>query len=108
MQAPPNSRVGGWFRTDTPYGLNEAVNADTLIVPACHSVHEAPPPDLVEVVRAAHAKGARIASICSGAFVLAAVVVLRLARRRCCSVFMIVSCSLEGRFWWGRSSSDDR
>jgi AraC family transcriptional activator FtrA len=64
--------VGTWFRTDTTHGLDALVEADTVIVPACHAVDVDPPPDLVEAVRAAHGAGARIASICTGAFVLAA------------------------------------
>jgi AraC family transcriptional activator FtrA len=63
---------GGWFRADTPHGLEELAAADTVIVPACHNVHGRPPADLVEAVRAAHEAGGRVASICSGAFVLAA------------------------------------
>ena len=50
--------------------------ADTLIVPACPDLDQTPPADLVEVVRAAHARGARLLSICTGAFVLAAAGVL--------------------------------
>ena len=69
--SPPNARVGGWFRADTPYGLDELARADTVIVPACHNVIDDPPGELVEAVRAAHEAGARIASICTGAFVLA-------------------------------------
>jgi transcriptional regulator GlxA family with amidase domain len=42
-----------------------------VIVPACRSVHEHQPPELVAAVRAAYDNGARIASLCSGAFVLA-------------------------------------
>jgi len=34
--------------------------------------HMAPPDDLLDAIRAAHASGARVASLCSGAFVLAA------------------------------------
>jgi AraC family transcriptional activator FtrA len=50
--------------------------ADTLIVPACANVHDRPPAELVAAVRAAHERGTRILSICSGAFVLAAAGVL--------------------------------
>jgi transcriptional regulator GlxA family with amidase domain len=42
-----------------------------VIVPPCSTSLEASPPAVVEAVRAAHARGARVASICSGAFVLA-------------------------------------
>ncbi|MEV7780622.1 helix-turn-helix domain-containing protein [Kitasatospora sp. NPDC088351] len=70
--APPGVRVGGWLQAVTPHGLDELVAADTVIVPACSDVTEPPPADLVEAVRAAHEAGARVASICTGAFVLAA------------------------------------
>lgn len=70
--APANVRFGGWFRADTPHRLDELVRADTVIVPACHDIDSNPPADLVEAVRAAHEAGARVASICTGAFVLAA------------------------------------
>ncbi len=70
--SPSGARFGGWFRTDTTHGLDELVTADTVIVPACHDVRADPPPDLVAAVRSAYAAGARVASICTGAFVLAA------------------------------------
>jgi len=70
--APGDVPFGSWFRTDTAHGLDELVNADTVIVPARHSLDVDPPADLVDAVRAAHDAGARIASICTGAFVLAA------------------------------------
>ncbi|GLZ37072.1 helix-turn-helix domain-containing protein [Actinokineospora sp. NBRC 105648] len=54
----------------------DVASADTLVVPACTNVHDDPPAALVDVVRAAHRRGARILSICSGAFVLAAAGVL--------------------------------
>jgi transcriptional regulator GlxA family with amidase domain len=64
--------VGGWFCPHTPRALDELVAADTVIVPPCRDVEAPPPHDLVAAVRAAHERGARIVSICSGAFVLAA------------------------------------
>jgi AraC family transcriptional regulator, transcriptional activator FtrA len=69
---PEDARVGGWFKVDGPLGLDVLVAADTVIVPACRNVHESQPADLVDAVRAAHERGARVVSICSGAFVLAA------------------------------------
>jgi AraC family transcriptional regulator, transcriptional activator FtrA len=70
--APAGARVGGWFQVSTPHGLDRLVTADTVIVPWSHDVEQHPPADLVDAVRAAHDAGARIASICTGAFVLAA------------------------------------
>src|SRR5689334_11119347 len=60
------------FRAEAPYDLTAALTAETVIVPA--SVE--PSQDVVELVREAHRRGARIASICTGAFVLAAAGVL--------------------------------
>jgi transcriptional regulator GlxA family with amidase domain len=67
-------------RTELPHGLSfdgdagpEALaTADTVIVPAWPDpVGATAPDDLIVALQAAHARGARIASICSGAFVLA-------------------------------------
>ncbi len=51
--------------------MDELTRADTVIIPAVADPLTQQPPRLVEAARAAHAAGARIASICSGAFVLA-------------------------------------
>jgi transcriptional regulator GlxA family with amidase domain len=53
-------------------GLDELACADTIILPGAHDVHGDPPEALVRELLAAHARGARLVSICSGAFVLAA------------------------------------
>jgi transcriptional regulator GlxA family with amidase domain len=65
---------GGW-RVDTPHGLEALDDADTVIVPAGPRQGDVPP-DLIEAVRAAHARGARMVSFCSGVYVLAAAGVL--------------------------------
>lgn len=62
----------GRFRVEPDGGLDRLRRADTVIVPALADVDEAPPADLVDAVRAAHEAGARVASLCTGAFVLAA------------------------------------
>ena len=46
--------------------------ADTIIVPGWRGVDAPVPPRLIAQLQAAHARGARICSICTGAFVLAA------------------------------------
>lgn len=69
---PSTVQIGGWFRADTPCGFDELAAAETVVIPACRDVHENPPADLIEAVRAAHDAGARVVSICTGAFVLAA------------------------------------
>ncbi|WP_344945717.1 helix-turn-helix domain-containing protein [Actinomadura miaoliensis] len=68
---PVAVRVGR-FRLEPDHGLDELSRADTVIVPGWADVDVDPPADLVEAVRAAHEAGARIASLCTGAFVLAA------------------------------------
>lgn len=52
-------------------GLAALEDADTIIVPACSSIHTAAPPELLAALVAANGRGTRIASVCSGAFVLA-------------------------------------
>jgi AraC family transcriptional activator FtrA len=63
---------GGWT-LDPPFGLEAIEDADTVIVPACP--HE-PPTTMVEALRAAYQRGARMVSFCGGAFALAAAGIL--------------------------------
>jgi AraC family transcriptional activator FtrA len=68
---PGPVRVGP-FVVEPDHGLERLVSADTVIVPACADVDDPPPTELIEAVRAAHEAGARVASLCTGAFVLGA------------------------------------
>ncbi|WP_141575497.1 helix-turn-helix domain-containing protein [Actinomadura sp. WMMA1423] len=68
---PGTVRAGG-FRLEPEHGLDRLASADTVIVPGWADVDTDPPADLVDAVRAAHRAGARVASLCTGAFVLAA------------------------------------
>jgi transcriptional regulator GlxA family with amidase domain len=52
--------------------LDDVAAAGTVIVPAWADPDEQPPAPLLEALREAHRRGARLASICTGAFVLAA------------------------------------
>lgn len=54
------------------HGLEALARADTVIVPAWPRVGEPVPRPVVDALIAAHRSGARMVSICSGAFVLAA------------------------------------
>jgi AraC family transcriptional activator FtrA len=67
----PQTQLAGGFIAQASGSLDDLVTADTVIVPGCTSVHHAAPPALIAALRQAAARGARIASICSGAFVLA-------------------------------------
>jgi transcriptional regulator GlxA family with amidase domain len=62
----------GPIRIATDHGLEALVDADTVMVPGRHDVTAAPPELAIEALRDAYVRGVRIASICSGAFTLAA------------------------------------
>lgn len=54
-----------------PFGLDGLVGADLVVVPAAGE-QESYPPAVLEALRAAHAAGAVLLSVCSGAFILGA------------------------------------
>ena len=60
------------FDLQVPFGLDQVAAADTVIVPGIADHQRPIPTAVVAAVRDAAARGARIASICTGAFVLAA------------------------------------
>jgi transcriptional regulator GlxA family with amidase domain len=62
----------GDFEIRCAAGLEALRRADTIIVPGVGDLDRPVPPALVEALRAAARRGARLASICSGAFLLAA------------------------------------
>ncbi|MFF5847173.1 helix-turn-helix domain-containing protein [Streptomyces massasporeus] len=66
----------GRFRLEPDAGLDRLRQADTVIVPGWADLDEEPPAQLVDAVREAHEAGARVASLCTGAFVLAAAGIL--------------------------------
>ncbi|WP_041818849.1 helix-turn-helix domain-containing protein [Streptomyces davaonensis] len=68
---PGPVRVGR-FLLEPDHGLDRLAQADTVIVPGWADIDVDPPADLVDAVRAAHEAGSRVASLCTGAFVLAA------------------------------------
>ena len=53
-------------------GLSAFAHAGTIVIPGWKGVDVPPPPRLIAALRTAHASGARLVSICSGVFVLAA------------------------------------
>ncbi|MEV6159597.1 transcriptional regulator FtrA [Nonomuraea sp. NPDC052129] len=67
----PLRAVGG-FIIQATYGLEVFAEARTVIVPGVADVRAEVSPALIDAVRRAHERGARVVSICSGAFVLAA------------------------------------
>lgn len=69
---PPPLRTGAGFLLDTPHTLADLDGADTVVFTHWRAPDEPVPAPLVAAVQAAHARGARLLSICSGVFVLAA------------------------------------
>ncbi|QMU66940.1 helix-turn-helix domain-containing protein [Streptacidiphilus sp. P02-A3a] len=65
-------RAVGGFTLRAEHGLDVLAAADTVIVPGVSDVHGPVAPALVAALLAAHRRGARLVSICSGAFALAA------------------------------------
>src|SRR6266536_1436876 len=63
----PLRAVGGFTMT-TEYGLDTLAAADTVLVVAVPDVHGEIDRAVVDALRQAHARGARMVSICSGAF----------------------------------------
>ncbi|WP_234783976.1 GlxA family transcriptional regulator [Mycobacteroides immunogenum] len=61
----------GPFGIATDLGLEALSEADTIVVPARDDVTAPFPEGVIDALRAAHARGARIVSICAGAFTLA-------------------------------------
>src|SRR5215510_15736040 len=60
------------FEIRLPAGLEALEGADTIIIPGVADLDREVPRELVQGLRAAAARGARLASICTGAFLLAA------------------------------------
>jgi transcriptional regulator GlxA family with amidase domain len=60
------------FTIQAHWGLDALADADTIIVPGCADAAVPAPPSVLDALRQAAAGGTRIASICTGAFTLAA------------------------------------
>lgn len=65
-------RAAGGLSVEVPYTLRILDTAGTILIPGWRSADAPVPRALIRKLRRAHAEGARIASVCSGAFVLAA------------------------------------
>jgi AraC family transcriptional activator FtrA len=65
-------RTTGGLRIRADGGLRLLRHANMVIIPGWRNHLEPPPPMLVRALRDAHSRGARLMSICTGAFVLGA------------------------------------
>jgi AraC family transcriptional activator FtrA len=71
LESGPLRAVGGL--TVTPeLGIEHLHRAETIVIPGWRDPKEVPPARLIDALRRAHRRGARIVSICSGVFVIAA------------------------------------
>lgn len=70
------NRMLGGAVVHTSYDLDDLAAADTVVIPSVRDVAEPISPALVAAIKAADERQARLVSICSGAFVLAAAGVL--------------------------------
>jgi transcriptional regulator GlxA family with amidase domain len=73
-QRPSISTSADWGLVEihTPHGLDTLVDADLVVVPGTHNFLEEPDPQAVSALQDAADNGARVASMCVGAFTLAA------------------------------------
>jgi len=82
---PGTVRTAMSFDLQIHHGLDRAAEADLVVIPAVPRAAEVPEA-VVEVLQAAHARGARVMSVCSGAFALGAAGLLD--GRRCTAHWM--------------------
>ncbi|MEV6734186.1 helix-turn-helix domain-containing protein [Streptomyces sp. NPDC051364] len=71
-ETPGPHRIVGGFDIVVHHGLDRLRYADTVIVPGVANVRREVSPTVLNALRDAYARGARVVSICSGAFALAA------------------------------------
>ena len=65
---PLETKAG--FKVVPDAGIEALDGADTIIVPGWEDIDRVPPMDVVEAIQRADERGARLLSVCSGAFVL--------------------------------------
>jgi putative intracellular protease/amidase len=70
------SLPGSGLTVNTPAGLEGLKRAETVIIPGYEDVDATVSAAVLDAIRAAHARGARLVSICTAAFALAAAGVL--------------------------------
>ena len=71
VRGNPVPVTDGDWSISTPWALEDIADADTVIVPTWPDLDAPADPALLEALRAVHDRGARLVSVCSGAFLLA-------------------------------------
>jgi transcriptional regulator GlxA family with amidase domain len=71
VSARSSVRTAAGFAISTPHRLDRANEADLVVVPAQVTRHD-PPEEISELLRNTVARGARVMSVCAGAFALGA------------------------------------
>ncbi|HEX5338229.1 MAG TPA: helix-turn-helix domain-containing protein [Gallionella sp.] len=69
---PSPLQTNAGFAIHATHSLDDLQHAETVIVPSWRDTSELPPAALLDALREAHRRGAKIVSFCLGAFVLAA------------------------------------
>jgi len=69
-------RAAGGIEVRVPNSIDLLDKADTIVIPGWRDADETPPPALLKKIRAAYERGARLCTICSGVFILAAAGIL--------------------------------
>jgi AraC family transcriptional activator FtrA len=72
VAATPDGAPHAWLPNLPTESYAEIARADSVVVPSIDDLDAVPDPELVEALRLAHGRGVRVASLCTGAFVLAA------------------------------------
>ena len=75
-QSPTSTVSGSGFTINTSAGLDAVDRAETVVVPGYEDVDGTVSMIVLDTLQAAHARGARLVSICTGAFALAAAGIL--------------------------------
>ena len=67
----PATEVAAGFVANQNGSMDDLARADTVIIIGCTNIRAQPPTQLIDAIRHAYRRHARIVGICSGAFVLA-------------------------------------
>ncbi|WP_370615133.1 helix-turn-helix domain-containing protein [Mumia qirimensis] len=70
--ATPDGAPTPWLTDATSVDYEALAEVDLVVVPSTNHLDAVPDPRLLDALREAHARGARVASLCTGAFVVAA------------------------------------